>query len=108
MAAHQVAFTIWTLLALALDAIAIAGQAIVGRSLGAGDVAGARAATRRMIAVGGRSGVLLGGARLALRAAFVPLFTDDPAVRALLVDGAAWSRRCSSRSAGWCSSSTAC
>ena len=35
--AHQIAFEIWIALALALDAIAIAGQALVGRLLGAGD-----------------------------------------------------------------------
>jgi putative MATE family efflux protein len=84
VAAHQVAFTVWTLLALALDAVAIAGQAMVGRALGAGDVAGARAATRRMMQWGVVSGVVLGVVVIALRAAFVPLFTDDPAVRALL------------------------
>ena len=33
VAAHQVAFTLWTLLAFVLDAIAIAGQAITGRAL---------------------------------------------------------------------------
>jgi putative MATE family efflux protein len=84
VAAHQVAFTVWTLLALALDAVAIAGQAIVGRALGAGDAAGARAATRRMMQWGLASGVLLAVVVIALRAAFVPLFTNDPAVRDLL------------------------
>jgi putative MATE family efflux protein len=84
VAAHQVAFTVWTLLALALDAVAIAGQAIVGRALGAGDAAGARAATRRMMQWGAASGVLLAVVLVALRAAFIPLFTSDPDVRALL------------------------
>ncbi len=84
LAAHQVAFTIWLLLSLALDAVAIAGQAIVGRYLGAADVAGARAATRRMIEWGAASGVLLGLVVVALRAAYVPLFTPDPDVRSLL------------------------
>jgi putative MATE family efflux protein len=84
VAAHQVAFTVWTLLALALDAIAIAGQAIVGRALGAGDAEGARAATRRMMQWGLVSGALLAVVIIALRAAFVPLFTDDADVRALL------------------------
>ena len=84
VAAHQVAFTVWTLLALALDAVAIAGQAIVGRYLGAGDAAGARAATRRMMEWGAASGVVLAMLLLLLRAAFVPLFTNDPDVRALL------------------------
>ena len=44
VAAHQIAFEIWSFLALALDAIAIAGQAIVGRFLGAGDADGGPAA----------------------------------------------------------------
>ncbi len=84
VAAHQVAFTIWTLLALALDAVAIAGQAIVGRALGASDAVGARAATRRMMQWGLVSGVALAVAVIALRALFVPWFTDDAEVRALL------------------------
>ena len=45
LAAHQVVNSIWILLAFALDAIAIAGQAIIGRLLGAGDVALGRAMT---------------------------------------------------------------
>ncbi len=84
IAAHQVAFTIWMLLALALDAVAIAGQAIVGRYLGAADVAGTRSATRRMIQWGAAAGVLLGLIVVALRVVYVPLFTADPAVRDLL------------------------
>jgi putative MATE family efflux protein len=84
VAAHQVAFTIWLFLSLMLDAVAIAGQAIVGRYLGAADVAGTRAATRRMVEWGVGSGIVLGATLLALRVAFVPLFTEDPAVRDLL------------------------
>ena len=86
VAAHQVAFTVWMFLSLVLDAVAIAGQAIVGRQLGASELAVARATTRRMIGWGIGSGVVLGALLLLLRAAFVPLFTEDPAVRALLVD----------------------
>jgi MATE family, multidrug efflux pump len=47
--AHQIAFQLWVFLALILDAIAIAGQVIVGRMLGAGDADGAFAASARMI-----------------------------------------------------------
>ena len=68
VAAHQVAFTIWLFLSLALDAVAIAGQAIVGRYLGAGDAAGARSATRRMVEWGVAAGVLLGVVVIVLRA----------------------------------------
>jgi putative MATE family efflux protein len=84
VAAHQVAFTIWTFLALALDAVAIAGQAIVGRYLGAGDADGTRAATRRIVEWGVVAGVLTGLLVVALRFAYVPLFTDDVTVQALL------------------------
>jgi putative MATE family efflux protein len=84
VAAHQVAFTVWTFLALALDAVAIAGQAIVGRYLGAGDTAGARSATRRMVEWGLAAGVVLGIAVVVARPAYVPLFTDDERVRTAL------------------------
>jgi putative MATE family efflux protein len=84
IAAHQVAFTIWILLSLALDAVAIAGQAIVGRYLGAGEVDAARAVTRRMIQWGIAAGAVLGAIVLVLRAAYIPLFTEDQAVRDLL------------------------
>src|SRR5258708_4910940 len=47
IAAHQVAFRVWMLLALALDPIAIAGQAITGPCPGAGDLGRGRGATRR-------------------------------------------------------------
>ncbi|MDP9864072.1 MULTISPECIES: MATE family efflux transporter [Streptosporangium] len=87
--AHTVAFRIWTLLAFALDAIAIAGQAITGRTLGAGDVAGTRAATRRMVMWGIGSGVVLGLALVVARP-FVPaLFGADPAVAGELL-GLLW------------------
>jgi putative MATE family efflux protein len=84
VAAHQVAFAIWTFLALALDAVAIAGQAIVGRYLGAGDVAATRAATRRMIEWSVAAGLLLGAVIAAARPAYIPLFTGDPVVQGLL------------------------
>jgi putative MATE family efflux protein len=84
VAAHQVAFAIWSLLALALDAVAIAGQAIVGRYLGASDVAGTRAATRRMIELSVAAGVMFGVVVAAARPAYVPLFTGDEVVQRLL------------------------
>lgn len=80
VAAHQIAFEVWAFLALALDAIAIAGQAMVGRALGAGDAAGARGAGRRMIEWGLAFGVLVGAAVFALRTTLPHLFSGDPAV----------------------------
>lgn len=84
LATHQVVFTLFTALALALDAVAIAAQALVGRRLGAGDGAGARAVTRRMVGWGVASGAVLGLLVLVLRPLYVPLFTSDPAVQGLL------------------------
>lgn len=81
IAAHQITLTVWSLLAFALDAIAIAGQAIIGRYLGAGDAAGARAACRRMIEWGAACGVALGLLVVLSRPLVGPLFTSDPAVR---------------------------
>jgi len=83
-AAHQLAMTLWTFLAFALDAIAIAAQAITGRYLGAGDLEVTRRATDRMVTWGWRSG-LVTGALLAATAPFLGrLFTSDPAVHAAL------------------------
>ena len=42
LAAHLIAFQLFVFLALVLDSVAIAGQVIVGRALGAGDAEGAR------------------------------------------------------------------
>jgi putative MATE family efflux protein len=85
VAAHQVIVTIWSLLAFALDAIAIAGQAIIGRYLGAEDLAGARVACRRMVRWGIWAGVILGLLVAAGRLLILPMFTGDPAVRDLLL-----------------------
>ncbi|MFC1410541.1 MATE family efflux transporter [Streptacidiphilus sp. N1-12] len=81
MAAEQIAMSLWSFLAFALDAIAIAGQAIIGRYLGAEDRAGARDATRRMVQWGIGAGVVLGGLLLLARPLYLPLFTSDPAVQ---------------------------
>jgi putative MATE family efflux protein len=84
LASHQVAATVWSFLAFALDALAIAAQALTGKALGAGDVAGARAATTTMIRWGIWGGAVLGLAVLAVHQLLPPLFTSDPDVRAAL------------------------
>ncbi|MBC2873722.1 MULTISPECIES: MATE family efflux transporter [Streptomyces] len=85
VAAHQIVLSLWNLLAFALDAIAIAGQSIIGRYLGAGDTDGARAACRRMVQWGIGTGVVLGVLVVASRPLFTPLFTADPDVRRTLL-----------------------
>ena len=80
IAAHQIILSLWSLLAFALDAIAIAGQAIIGRHLGAEDARGAREACRRMVEWGIVAGMVLGLLVLVTRPLFLPLFTSDTAV----------------------------
>jgi putative MATE family efflux protein len=84
VATHQLAMTLWTFLAFALDAIAIAAQAITGRYLGAGDVVRARSVTQRMIWWGVLSGVVTGLLLAACSPFLGALFTNDQAVRDLL------------------------
>jgi len=84
LAAYQVSATVWTFLAFALDALAIAGQALTGKALGAGDVAGARSATRTMLWWGVIGGGILGILLLATHSVLPALFTSDPAVQSAL------------------------
>ncbi|MYV66634.1 MATE family efflux transporter [Streptomyces sp. SID2131] len=81
VAAHQIILSLWSLMAFALDAIAIAGQAIIGRYLGADDPRGAQQVCRRMVQWGVVSGVVLGVLLVLARPLFVPLFTGDTVVR---------------------------
>lgn len=81
VAAHQIAFQLWLLLALCLDAIAIAGQAIVGRALGAGDADLTRATSRRMLQWGVAVGLGLGLLVAAGDPLLALVFTRDAAVR---------------------------
>jgi putative MATE family efflux protein len=85
IAAHQITLTVWSLLAFGLDAIAIAGQAIIGRCLGAGDPEGARAACRRMVEWGVACGVVLGLLVALARPLIGPMFSSDPAVQDALM-----------------------
>jgi putative MATE family efflux protein len=80
LAAYEISFQVWTFLAYTLDAVAIAGQAIVGRALGAGHAEDARSSGRRMIEIGVVLGLVVAVIVLAARTALPHLFTDDPAV----------------------------
>ena len=84
LAAHQVVSTTWSTLAFVLEAIEIAAQAIVGRSLGTGETSETRALTRRMIwwgvVVSSACGVLV----LATSPWLGDPFTGDPSVRHLV------------------------
>lgn len=87
LAAYQVTMTIWSLLTFALDALAIAGQALTGAALGGGDAQSAREATTLMVRWGVWGGVALGALVLALHRVLPTLFTQDPDVRAAIAAG---------------------
>ncbi len=82
IAAHQVAEQLWILLAFALDSIAIAGQVIVGRTLGEGNEISTRMAANRMLQWGFFSGLLCAAIVLALQGWLPSWFSNDAAVRA--------------------------
>ncbi len=85
VATTQLAMTIWTFLAFALDAIAIAAQAIIGEYVGSGDHRARQQATWLMVRWGLGFGVIT-GIGLAALAPFLGIpFTTDPQVRAALV-----------------------
>ncbi len=80
LGAHQIAFQLWVFLSLVLDAVAIAGQVIVGRMLGAGDAQGAHEAATRMIWWSVGVGALFAAVLLPLAGWIPRAFTGDPAV----------------------------
>ena len=84
LAAHQLAMTIFTFFAFALDALAIAAQALIGKELGAARPEATRALTGTMTRWGLGFGVLT-GVLLAVAAPWAgALFTSDADVRAAL------------------------
>lgn len=84
VAAYQVVFTVFMTAAFALDALAIAAQALVGDALGARDAARARFIVRRTVFWGIVSGLGV-GALIALASPVLGrVFTNDEPVLALL------------------------
>jgi putative MATE family efflux protein len=80
LAAHQVVLQLWSFLALALDSLAIAAQALVGAALGAGDPRHAKEVAWRVTGFSALAAVIL-AAILAVGASVFPsLFTGDRAV----------------------------
>jgi putative MATE family efflux protein len=80
VAAHQVGAQIWLLLAMIVDSLAVAAQALVAGHRGAGDASMARHASNRLLGWGLLSGLALGGLFFLLAPVLPRLFTDEPAV----------------------------
>lgn len=86
VAAHQVALQLWLFLALVLDALAIAAQPMIGRLLGAGRAADARAVSERLLGWGVLAGLGLAVAVAVAQPVLPGLFTGDRRVEALTGD----------------------
>jgi putative MATE family efflux protein len=81
LAGQQIAYRIWYLLSLSLDALAVPAQVYVSAALGTGDREAARLAARRTLVLGLAAGVALAVVTGALAFAAPQAFTADPAVR---------------------------
>lgn len=81
LAAHQIVMSIWNFLALGLDAVAIAAQALTGKALGQGDTRAVRDLTRRMLVWGVAAGAGIGVVVLVVHTVAGAAFSPDPAVR---------------------------
>lgn len=84
LAGWQVIFTIFSTTAFALDALAIAAQALVGKGLGAEDETFVRRVLGRTVAWGTWFGVIVGAVVGALAGAIGLLFTGDAELAALI------------------------
>lgn len=87
LAAHQVVNSLWGFAAFALDALAIAAQALVGHALGASDTDRARGVLRRTLQWGAGSGAVLGALLAALAHPLAMLFTPEAGVRGAAAAG---------------------
>lgn len=84
LAGWQIVFTIFSAAAFALDALAIAAQALIGKELGAGDERQVHRVLRRTVAWGVWFGVAVGALIAALSGVLGIVFTGNPAVAALV------------------------
>ena len=80
VAAHQVVMQLFIFLALAVDALAIAAQAMVGRRVGSGDRGEGRFISDRLVVMGAVVGVGLAAVLAAVSGPLPGWFTSDPEV----------------------------
>ncbi|WP_341933189.1 MATE family efflux transporter [Microbacterium sp. LWO14-1.2] len=84
LAGWQIVFTIFSAAAFALDALAIAAQALIGKELGAGDEQQVHRVLQRTVAWGVWFGVIVGGVIAALSGVLGIVFTGDAGIAALV------------------------
>ncbi len=84
LAGWQIVFTIFSAAAFALDALAIAAQALIGKELGAGDERQVHRVLKRTVAWGAWFGVIVGAVIAALSGVLGIVFTGDAEIAALV------------------------
>ncbi|MBT2473874.1 MATE family efflux transporter [Microbacterium sp. ISL-103] len=84
LAGWQIVFTIFSAAAFALDALAIAAQALIGKELGAGDERQVHRVLTRTVAWGAWFGVVVGALIAALSGVIGIVFTGDAMIAALV------------------------
>lgn len=84
LAGWQIVFTIFSAAAFALDALAIAAQALIGKELGAGDEQQVHRVLARTVAWGAWFGVAVGGLIAALSGVLGIVFTGSAEIAALV------------------------
>jgi putative MATE family efflux protein len=82
LSAHAIALQLWLFCSLAMDAVAIAAQALVGAALGGARPAEARSLARRIAVIGLGCGLVFGVVILAGAHALPRWFSPDPRVYA--------------------------
>ncbi|MET0480630.1 MAG: MATE family efflux transporter [Mycetocola sp.] len=85
LAGFQIVMTIFTFTAFALDALAIAAQALIGKSLGAADTTLVRSILARCLQWGVGAGLVLGLVVIATSGVAGLLFTGDPELARFLM-----------------------
>ncbi len=80
VAAHQVASQLWLFLALTVDSLAVAAQALIATEVGRSAPGGARRVADRVLAWGFGLGFVQGGLFLLAKPLLVGLFTSDQSV----------------------------
>ncbi|MGL5830378.1 MAG: MATE family efflux transporter, partial [Angustibacter sp.] len=81
LASYQIAATVWTLLSLILDSLAIAGQPLIARGLGAGDLDLVRKVAGTLLRWGGLVGGLLAVLVFASHRVIPLAFTAETLIR---------------------------
>ena len=84
LAAYYVTLSVWYLLSMAMDSLAIAGQTLTGHQLGAGAAVRAAATSRQLTRWGIGLGVLLLVSVLVLRGWIGSVFAPDPQLAGMI------------------------